>query len=148
MTPPRTPPLARLTTRHLVSLSQPMSPLPHFASLSVAPRTPLRRHASVSSQSSVESSPADSLFTLPTYMDVLRPDMPVHPPAFAPGLAPRRPTNARASSIVARSVSYSAVEFRLSTSRSGDDRFGDLVPSPPPFFSSTMEDNEMDDLFY
>ncbi|KAL1944704.1 hypothetical protein VTO73DRAFT_3134 [Trametes versicolor] len=125
-----------------------MPPLPHFASLSVAPRTPLRRHASVSSQSSVESSPADSLFTLPTYMDVLRPDMPVHPPAFAPTLAPRRPTNARASSMVARSVSYSAVEFRLSTSRSGDDRFGDIVPSPPPFFSSTMEDNEMDDLFY
>lgn len=104
----------------------------------------------MSSQSSVESSPDDSLFALPTFMDVIRntPSSPVHPPAFAPSLAPRRPSNSRAPSLSARSVSYSAVEFRLSTSSFGDDRFGDMVSSPPPFFSTTMEDSEMDDLFY
>ncbi|KAI0636708.1 hypothetical protein C8Q77DRAFT_1206895 [Trametes polyzona] len=126
---------------------EPLSPLPHFASLSVAPRTPLRRHASVSSQSSVESSP-DNVFTLPTYLDVLRPSASIHPPAFAPSLAPRRPTNARGPALATRSVSYSAVEFQLSASRFSDGRFGDIVPSPPPFFSSTMEDSDMDDLFY
>ncbi|KAI0362412.1 hypothetical protein OH77DRAFT_1416667 [Trametes cingulata] len=126
-----------------------MSPLPQFASLSLAPRTSLRRHASVSSQSSVESSPEDSLFALPTFLDVLRPAAPAYPPAFATSLAPRRPTNARGPPLATRSVSYSAVEFQLSASRFGhDDRFGDVVPSPPPFFSSTMDDNEMDDLFY
>ncbi|KAI0780665.1 hypothetical protein BD413DRAFT_489088 [Trametes elegans] len=125
-----------------------LSPLPHFASLSIAPRTPLRRHASVSSDSSVESSPGDALFPLPSFLDVLQPEAPAFPPVFATSLAPRRPTNARASTIATRSVSYSAVEFQLSTSRFADDRFGDIVPSPPPYFSSTMEDNELDDLFY
>ncbi|KAI0372928.1 hypothetical protein BV20DRAFT_990354 [Pilatotrama ljubarskyi] len=131
-----------------LSSPEPMSPLPQFASLSLAPRTPLRRHASVSSQSSVESSPEDALFALPTFLDVLRPAVPAYPPAFATSLAPRRPTNARGPALAMRSVSYSAVEFQMSSSRFGDDRFGDVVPSPPPFFSSTMDDNEMEDLFY
>ncbi|KAI0819529.1 hypothetical protein BC628DRAFT_1332549 [Trametes gibbosa] len=133
-----------------LSSPEPLSPFTPFASLSLRPRTPLRRHASVSSQSSVESSPDDAFFTLPTFMDVLRDtsSSPVHPPAFAPSLAPRRPANSRAPALSARSVSYSAVEFRLSTSSFGNDLFGDCVPSPPPFFSTTMEDCEMDDLFY
>ncbi|CDO73546.1 hypothetical protein BN946_scf185014.g16 [Trametes cinnabarina] len=126
-----------------------MSPLPHFASLSLGPRAPLRRHASTSSQSSVESTPEDSLYPLPTYLDVLRPSPPLYTPTFATGLAPRRPTTTRAPALATRSVSYSAVEFQLSTSsRFGDDLFGDVFPSPPPFFSSTMDNDEMDDLFY
>lgn len=50
--------------------------------------------------------------------------------------------------MTSRSVSYSAVEFQLSTARHQDARFDDIVPTPPPFFSSTMDDNDMDDLFY
>ncbi|KAI0672954.1 hypothetical protein C8Q78DRAFT_1077264 [Trametes maxima] len=130
-----------------MSSPEPLSPLPQFATLSVGPRTPLRRHASMSSDSSVESTPEDSLYLLPTFMDVLRPAAPAYAPAFATSLAPRRPMNSRAPALASRSVSYSAVEFQLSSSRFGDDRFGDLVPAPPPFFSNTMED-EMDDLFY
>ncbi|KAI0664654.1 hypothetical protein C8Q70DRAFT_1048873 [Cubamyces menziesii] len=132
-----------------MSSPEAVSPLPQFASLSIAPRTPLRRHASTSSQSSVESTPEDALCPLPTYLDVLRPMAPAYPPAFATSLAPRRPANARAPALATRSVSYSAVEFQLSAfSRFDDDPFGEDVPAPPPFFSSTMEDNEMDDLFY
>ncbi|KAH9901547.1 hypothetical protein C8Q73DRAFT_636200 [Cubamyces lactineus] len=132
-----------------MSSPEAMSPLPQFASLSIAPRTPLRRHASTSSQSSVESTPEDALCPLPTYLDVLRPMAPAYPPAFATSLAPRRPANARAPALATRSISYSAVEFQLSAfSRFGDDPFGEDTPAPPPFFSSTMEDNEMDDLFY
>ncbi|KAI0647326.1 hypothetical protein C8Q79DRAFT_1000270 [Trametes meyenii] len=130
-----------------MSSPEPLSPLPQFATLSVGPRTPLRRHASMSSDSSVESTPGDSLYPLPTFMDVLRPAVPAYAPAFTTSLAPRRPTNSRAPALASRSVSYSAVEFQLSSSRFGDDRFGDLVPAPPPFFSNTMED-ETDDLFY
>ncbi|KAI8989695.1 hypothetical protein BD414DRAFT_507285 [Trametes punicea] len=132
-----------------MSSPETMSPLPPFASLSIGPRNPLRRHASSSSQSSVESTPEDSLCPLPTYLDTLRPAASMYHSAFATSLASRRPSNARAPTLATRSVSYSAVEFQLSTSsRFGDDLFGDFVPSPPPFFSSTMEDNEMDDLFY
>lgn len=46
---------------------------------------------------------------------------------------------------VTRSASYSAVEFKLSTTRHKDERFCDLVPAPL-FFSCTRENEE--DLFY
>ena len=127
-----------------------MSPLPHFASLSVAPRAPLRRHASESSQSSLDSnfeSAPGSPF-LPTYMDILRPAAPAYPSVFASSsIGARRPAG-RVVPLASRSVSYSAVEFQLSSSRLSDSRFEDMVPTPPPFFSSTMGDSEMDDLFY
>ncbi|KAI0748524.1 hypothetical protein C8Q80DRAFT_1270920 [Daedaleopsis nitida] len=125
-------------------------PLPQFAALSIAPRTPLRRHASESSQSSVDSTPEfvpDSLFPLPTYMDIFRPAAPAYPSVFASSITSRRPAG-RAPALTSRSVSYSAVEFQLSTTRLLDDRFDDIVPSPPPFFSSTMGDSDLDDLFY
>ncbi|OSD08586.1 hypothetical protein PYCCODRAFT_1380269, partial [Trametes coccinea BRFM310] len=132
-----------------MSSPETMSPLPQFASLSLGPRTPLRRHASTASESSVESSPEDSLCPLPTYLDVLRPSAPLYAPTFATSLAPRRPATTRAPALATRSVSYSAVEFQLSTSsRFGDVLFGDFLPSPPPFFSATMDNDEMDDLFY
>ena len=127
-----------------------MSPLPQFAALSIAPRTPFRRHASESSQSSLESSPEStpgSPFPMPTYMDLLRPTTPAYPSIFAQSIASRRPAG-RALPLASRSVSYSAVEFQLSTSRHLDPRFDDIVPSPPPFFSSTMGDSDMDDLFF
>ena len=54
----------------------------------------------------------------------------------------------RAPPLASRSVSYSAVEFQLSSARIHDDRFADFVPSPPPFFSSTMGDSDVDDLFF
>ncbi|KAH9945881.1 uncharacterized protein BXZ73DRAFT_72782 [Epithele typhae] len=130
------------------SSPQMMSPLAGFAALSVGPRTPLRRSASESSDSSVDSSPAfNSSSLLPTYMDVLNGATPAYPSVFASGIAARRPTG-RSVPITSRSVSYSAVEFRLSTARVHDDRFEDIVPSPPPFFSSTMGDSDIDDLFY
>ncbi|RPD66408.1 hypothetical protein L226DRAFT_566845 [Lentinus tigrinus ALCF2SS1-7] len=122
-----------------------MSPLPQFAALSIAPRMPLRRHASESSQSSVDSTPESSPY-LPTYMDILRPAAPAYPSVFASSIG-RRPTG-RAPPLASRSVSYSAVEFQLSNSRLHDNRFDDIVPSYPPFFSSTMGDNDIDDLFF
>lgn len=54
----------------------------------------------------------------------------------------------RVPPVASRSVSYSAVEFQLSTTRFSDSRFDDMVPTPPPFFSSTMGDDEIDDLFF
>ncbi|TFK92303.1 hypothetical protein K466DRAFT_573149 [Polyporus arcularius HHB13444] len=123
-----------------------MSPLPQFAALSIAPRTPLRRHTSESSQSSFDSTPEASPY-LPTYMDVLRPAAaaPAYPSLFASTLG-RRPTG-RGPPLATRSVSYSAVEFQLSNSRLHDGRFDDIVPSYPPFFSATMGDSDLDDLF-
>ena len=129
-----------------------MSPLPHFAALAVGPRAPLRRHVSESSQSSVdslddsfESVPASPF--LPTYMDVIRPAAPTYPSVFAPGVGPRRPPG-RALPLASRSVSYSAVEFQLSSARVHNSRFEDIVPTPPPFFSSTMGESDVDDLFF
>ncbi|EJF66089.1 hypothetical protein DICSQDRAFT_177462 [Dichomitus squalens LYAD-421 SS1] len=126
-----------------------MSPLPHFASLSVAPRAPLRRHASESSQSSLDSSfeSAPGSPFLPTYMDILQPAVPAYPSVFASSIGARRPAG-RVPPLASRSVSYSAVEFQLSSTRFSDNRFDDMVPTPPPFFSTTMSDCEMDDLFY
>ncbi|KAI0723961.1 hypothetical protein C8T65DRAFT_564080 [Cerioporus squamosus] len=140
-------PLWDVSTDDSFGLGSPemMSPLPQFAALSIAPRTPFRRHASESSQSSTDSTPETSPY-LPTYMDVLRPAAPAYPSLFASSSA-RRPAG-RAPPLATRSVSYSAVEFQLSNSRLHDGRFDDIVPSYPPFFSSTMGDSDTDDLFY
>ncbi|PIL24227.1 hypothetical protein GSI_13980 [Ganoderma sinense ZZ0214-1] len=144
-------PLWDVSTDDSFGLSTPevMSPLPHFAALSLGPRIPLRRHASQSSQSSLDSSfeSAPGSPFLPTYMDVIRPAAPAYPSIFASSIGARRPAG-RVPPLASRSVSYSAVEFQLSTSRFSDSRFDDMVPTPPPFFSSTMGDDEMDDLFF
>ena len=108
----------------------------------------MRRRASESSQSSVDSSPeTNSSFPLPTYMDVLRPAAPAYPSVFASSIGLGRPSG-RAPPLTTRSVSYSAVEFQLSSARVHDSRFEDIVPTPPPFFSSTMGESDVDDLFF
>lgn len=128
--------------------SESLSPLPQFADLSLSPRTPSFRHSHSGSESSVfslESTPEldyTSLFPMSTiqlsFMDVHFPSMYDYPPSPLGKEHKRVP--------VMRSTSYSAVEFKLSMTSYKDERFCDMVPSPPPYFSRTQQD--ADDLFF
>ncbi|KAI0949945.1 hypothetical protein AcW1_006180 [Taiwanofungus camphoratus] len=144
-----------MSSVHPRSSPESLSPLPQFADLTISPRTPLRRclvHSPESSESSLESTPEStfgSLFPMPiidaTIMDMLLPSAyPTSPVPSSSSLTGRRP----APPGVMRAASYSFVESELSTVRSSDtaQRFADIIPVPPPFFSRTITD--VDDLFY
>ncbi|KAH9930732.1 uncharacterized protein B0H18DRAFT_1116844 [Fomitopsis serialis] len=146
-----------------VGSPQSLSPLSHFADLTLAPSTPPRRRLTHSAEfsddsfSSVGSTPESTSFALlatPPQPSIGLMDFDAFFSSNTAFISPaRRPT---ASPGVARSASYSFIEDEVSGAQHRresivEDPFADVVtcapmPVPPPFFSETQLD--VDDLFF